>query len=51
MLPCSEAPVLCGVMHARQKGNYIVSKPNFGVQIIDMSEFLLYAVARSREVQ
>ena len=26
-----------GVMHARQKGNYTVSKPNFAVQIIEMS--------------
>ena len=33
----SEAPVLCRVMHAHQKGNYTVSKPNFAVQIIEMS--------------
>ena len=37
MLPRSEAPVLCRVMHARQKGNYTVSKPYFAVQIIEMS--------------
>jgi len=35
--PRSEVPVLCRVMHARPKENDTVSKPNFAVQIIEMS--------------
>jgi len=41
--------VLCRVMHARQKGNDTVSKPNFAVQIIEMSAsfcFTLCALPR-----